>query len=120
MSESLIGNDAGTILIVDDVPANLAVAVHYLEANQFQVMVAQDGEEGIERARLIHPDLILLDVMMPGINGFETCRRLKADENTRDIPVIFMTALADTSDKIAGFAAGAVDYISKPFQTEEL
>ncbi len=120
MSEALIGNDAGTILIVDDVPANLAVAVHYLEANQFQVMVAQDGEEGIERARLIHPGLILLDVMMPGINGFETCRRLKADENTRDIPVIFMTALADTSDKIAGFAAGAVDYISKPFQTEEL
>ena len=120
MSKSLIGNDAGTILIVDDVPANLAVAVHYLEANQFQVMVAQDGEEGIERARLIHPDLILLDVMMPGVNGFETCRRLKADDNTRDIPVIFMTALADTSDKIAGFAAGAVDHVSKPFQIEEL
>jgi diguanylate cyclase (GGDEF)-like protein/PAS domain S-box-containing protein len=120
MSESLIGNDARTILIVDDVPANLAVAVNYLEANQFQVMVAQDGEEGIKRARLVHPDLILLDVMMPGISGFETCRRLKADESTCDIPVIFMTALADTSDKIAGFAAGAVDYIGKPFQIEEL
>jgi diguanylate cyclase (GGDEF)-like protein len=120
MNESLMGNDGRTILIVDDVPANLAVAVDYLEANQFQVMVAQDGEEGIERARLVHPDLILLDVMMPGIDGFETCRRLKTDESTRDIPVIFMTALADTSDKIAGFAAGAVDYISKPFQIEEL
>jgi diguanylate cyclase (GGDEF)-like protein/PAS domain S-box-containing protein len=120
MSESLIGSDARTILIVDDVPANLAVAVNYLEANQFQVMVAQDGEEGIERAKLVHPDLILLDVMMPGFDGFETCRRLKTDEKTRDIPVIFMTALADTSDKIAGFAVGAVDYISKPFQIEEL
>ena len=120
MNESLMGNDGRTILIVDDVPANLAVAVDYLEANQFQVMVAQDGEEGIKRARLVHPDLILLDVMMPGISGFETCRRLKADESTCDIPVIFMTALADTSDKIAGFAAGAVDYIGKPFQIEEL
>jgi diguanylate cyclase (GGDEF)-like protein/PAS domain S-box-containing protein len=120
MSESLMGNDAGTILIVDDVPANLAVAVSYLEAHQFQVMVAQDGEEGIERARLVHPDLILLDVMMPGLDGVETCRRLKSYETTRDIPVIFMTALADTSNKIAGFAAGAVDYISKPFQIEEL
>jgi diguanylate cyclase (GGDEF)-like protein/PAS domain S-box-containing protein len=120
MSKSLIGMDARTILIVDDVPANLAVAVDYLEANQFQVMVAQDGEEGIERAQLIHPDLILLDVMMPGIDGFETCRRLKKDVNNRDTPVIFMTALADTSDKIAGFAAGGVDYISKPFQIEEL
>jgi diguanylate cyclase (GGDEF)-like protein/PAS domain S-box-containing protein len=120
MSGSLVGIDGRTILIVDDIPANLAVAVDYLEANKFQVMVAQDGEEGIERAQLIHPDLILLDVMMPGIDGFETCRRLKMDVNTRDIPVIFMTALADTSNKVAGFAAGAVDYISKPFQVEEL
>src|ERR1700693_2249330 len=120
MNELLIGICARTILIVDDVPANLAVAVDYLEANQFHVVVAQDGEEGIERAQLVHPDLILLDVMMPGIDGFETCRRLKLDAGTRDIPVIFMTALADTSDKIAGFAAGAVDYISKPIQVEEL
>jgi diguanylate cyclase (GGDEF)-like protein/PAS domain S-box-containing protein len=105
---------------VDDIPANLAIAVDYLEANQFHVVVAQDGEEGIERAQLVQPDLILLDIMMPGIDGFETCRRLKMDAGTRDIPVIFMTALADTSDKIAGFAAGAVDYISKPFQVEEL
>ena len=120
MSESAFDNDARTILIVDDVPANLAVAVDYLEANHFQVMVAQDGVEGIERAQLVHPDLILLDVMMPGIDGFETCRRLKSNQVTHDIPVIFMTALADTRDKIAGFAAGAVDYISKPFQIEEL
>jgi diguanylate cyclase (GGDEF)-like protein/PAS domain S-box-containing protein len=109
-----------TILIVDDIPANLAIAVDYLEDSGFNVMVAQDGEEGIERAQLIQPDLILLDVMMPGIDGFETCRRLKKIENTRDIPVIFMTALADTSDKVKAFAAGAVDYVSKPFQIEEL
>ncbi len=64
-------------MIVDDIPANLAVAVDYLEENGFQVMVAQDGEEGIKQAQLIQPDLVLLDVMMPGINGFETCRRLR-------------------------------------------
>jgi diguanylate cyclase (GGDEF)-like protein/PAS domain S-box-containing protein len=112
--------DAATILIVDDIPANLAVAVAYLEANNFQLVVAQDGEEGIERAQRVHPDLILLDVMMPGIDGFETCRRLKMDATTSDIPVIFMTALADTSDKVTAFAVGAVDYVSKPFHVEEL
>jgi diguanylate cyclase (GGDEF)-like protein/PAS domain S-box-containing protein len=120
MSEPLNVTDGCTILIVDDIPANLAVAVDYLEANQFHVVVAQDGEEGIERAQLVQPDLILLDIMMPGIDGFETCRRLKASARTHDIPVIFMTALADTSDKITAFAAGAVDYVSKPFQVEEL
>jgi diguanylate cyclase (GGDEF)-like protein/PAS domain S-box-containing protein len=109
-----------TILIVDDIPANLAVAVDYLEDSGFKVMVAQDGEEGVERAQLVRPDLILLDVMMPGIDGFETCRRLKRIEGTRDIPVIFMTALADTKDKVAAFAAGGVDYVTKPFQVEEL
>jgi diguanylate cyclase (GGDEF)-like protein/PAS domain S-box-containing protein len=120
MSEPFTAIHGSTILIVDDIPANLAVAVDYLEANQFQVLVAQDGEEGIERAGLVQPDLLLLDVMMPGIDGFETCRRLKANARTREIPVIFMTALADTRDKVAAFAAGAVDYVSKPFQVEEL
>lgn len=120
MSENGVVSDGRRILIVDDTPANLAIGVDHMEANQFQVLVAQDGEEGLERAQLVHPDLILLDVMMPGIDGFETCRRLKENESTRDIPVIFMTALADTADKVAGFAAGGVDYISKPFQIEEL
>jgi diguanylate cyclase (GGDEF)-like protein/PAS domain S-box-containing protein len=115
-----INIEASTILIIDDIPANLAVAVDYLEVNKFRVVVAQDGEEGIERAKLVQPDLILLDVMMPRIDGFETCRRLKMDGSTWDIPVIFMTALADTGNKIAAFAAGAVDYVSKPFQIEEL
>ena len=120
MSESSAVIDGRSILIVDDTPANLAVAVDYLEDNKFQVLVARDGEEGIERARLVHPDLILLDVMMPGIDGFETCRRLKMNESTRDIPVIFMTALADASDKVEAFSAGAVDYVNKPFQLVEL
>jgi diguanylate cyclase (GGDEF)-like protein/PAS domain S-box-containing protein len=120
MSKPEVVIEGLTILIVDDTPANLAVVVDYLEENKFQVLVAQDGVEGIERARLVHPDLILVDVMMPGIDGFETCRRLKMNESTRDIPVIFMTALADTSDKVAAFSAGAVDYVSKPFQVVEL
>jgi diguanylate cyclase (GGDEF)-like protein/PAS domain S-box-containing protein len=109
-----------TILIVDDIPANLAIAVNYLEDNSFNVLVAQDGKEGLERAQLVKPDLILLDVMMAGLDGFQTCRRLKSIESTRDIPVIFMTALNDTSDKVKAFAVGAVDYVSKPFQVGEL
>ena len=111
---------AQTILIVDDNPVNLAVVVDHLEEHGFNVTVAQGGEEALKRAAFSLPDLILLDVMMPGIDGFETCRRLKADKATSDIPVIFMTALSDFADKVSGFAAGAVDYVSKPFQIEEL
>jgi diguanylate cyclase (GGDEF)-like protein/PAS domain S-box-containing protein len=109
-----------TILIVDDTPANLAVAVQYLEGANFNVVVAQDGAEGIERAQLVQPDLILLDVMMAGLDGFQTCSRLKSIESTRDIPVIFMTALSDPNDKVKAFAVGAVDYVNKPFEVEEL
>ena len=112
--------EAHTVLIVDDTPTNLRVAVGYLEARGFRVLIAQEGEEGLRRARLVQPDLILLDVMMPGIDGFETCRRLKACADTGDIPVIFMTSLADVEDKIAGFRAGGVDYVTKPLQVEEL
>ena len=111
---------AATLLIVDDVPANLGVVVDSLDEHGLRVLVAQDGEEGLRRAALVRPDLILLDVMMPGIDGFEVCRRLKADAATRDIPVIFMTALADTANKLAGFAAGGVDYVTKPFDTTEV
>ncbi|MBI3143658.1 MAG: EAL domain-containing protein [Pseudogulbenkiania sp.] len=109
-----------TILIVDDTPANLGVLVDQLDDQRFQVVVAQDGAEGIKRAQFVLPDIILLDVMMPGMNGFEVCRHLKRNESTRDIPVIFMTALTDSSDKIAGFEAGGVDYVTKPFQIEEV
>lgn len=109
-----------TILIVDDNPANLSVVVDHLEEDGLHVSVAQGGEEALKRAQFVKPDLILLDVMMPGIDGFETCRRLKADEATEAIPVIFMTALADIHDKVTAFAVGGVDYVSKPFQVEEL
>ncbi len=109
-----------TILIVDDTAANLVVMADFLGSHGFSVVVAQDGEEGVERAQFVQPDLILLDVMMPGLNGFDACRRLKANEETKDIPVIFMTALSDPNDKITGFGTGGVDYVTKPFQIEEV
>lgn len=108
-----------TILIVDDTPANLSVLAECLSTAGYSLMVAEDGEEALSQTQLSRPSLILLDVMMPGIDGFETCRRLKAAESTRDIPVIFMTALADTTEKVRAFSAGAVDYITKPIQHAE-
>ncbi|MES3023561.1 MAG: ATP-binding protein [Pseudomonadota bacterium] len=109
-----------TILIIDDTPANIAVLADYLEDQGLQVVVAQDGQEGLGRAALVKPDLVLLDVMMPVMDGFETCRRLKADPAIGDIPVIFMTALTDTGNVVAGFAAGGVDYVTKPLQMAEV
>lgn len=109
-----------TVLIVDDTPANVSVLAEHLGSHGFSVMVAQDGEEGIERAQFGQPDLILLDVMMPGMGGFEACRRLKTNESTKSIPVIFMTALSDIADKITGYKVGAVDYVTKPFHAEEV
>jgi signal transduction histidine kinase len=120
-SPSLSSSTRGaTILIVDDTPTNVAMLADYLVGRGFSVMVAQDGEEGVERAKFAHPDLVLLDVMMPGVGGFDTCRLLKANDATKDIPVIFMTALADIGDKIMGYEAGGVDYVTKPFHTEEV
>jgi len=112
--------NTATILIVDDIPSNLSVVVDLLEESGYNVAIAQDGEEALQRAQLLQPDLILLDVMLPGADGFEICRRLKAAENTRDIPVIFMTALVATEHKVHGFAAGGVDYITKPLQIDEV
>ena len=112
--------EPATILIIDDTSANLKVAADHLHAHGFVVLTARSGEAGIERARFAQPEIILLDVQMPGINGFETCRRIKADIRTCDIPVIFMTVLDDVQDKLSGFAAGGVDYVAKPFQIEEL
>jgi CheY-like chemotaxis protein len=109
-----------SILIVDDNVNNLDVLSETLTRAGFQVAVAIDGESAIEQVRYHKPELILLDVMMPGINGFETCQRLKADTSTFDIPIIFMTALSDTQHKVRGFSLGAVDYITKPFQQEEI
>lgn len=112
--------DKAAILIVDDNPTNLGVLFDYLDDHDFRVLVAQDGESAIEQARFARPDIILLDVMMPGLDGFETCRLLREDQATGDIPVIFMTALTDASDKVKSFRAGAVDYITKPFQHAEV
>ncbi len=109
-----------TILIVDDIPANLSVMVDHLENRGFQVLVAQNGEEALQRSVFANPDLILLDVMMPGMDGFEVCRRLKLNAVTQSIPVIFMTALTDIDSTVAGFEAGAVDYIAKPFKIAEV
>jgi two-component system sensor histidine kinase/response regulator len=108
-----------TILIVDDTPANLGVLVETLSDTGYQLMVAEDGEEALAQTEQTTPDLILLDVMMPGIDGFETCRRLKARAATRHVPVLFMTALNETADKVRAFAAGGVDYITKPIEHEE-
>ncbi len=109
-----------TILLIDDNPNNLAAAGDYLHDCGFRIFSAADGKHGIERAERTRPDLILLDVLMPGLDGFETCRRLKAGTATREIPVIFMTALGKEEDTLQGFDAGAVDYITKPVQQGEL
>ncbi|AFZ37664.1 response regulator receiver sensor hybrid histidine kinase [Stanieria cyanosphaera PCC 7437] len=109
-----------SILIVDDNPNNLEVLSETLMSAGFQVAVALDGETAIEQIEYHQPELILLDIMMPGIDGFETCRRIKANAATTDIPIIFMTALSDTQHKVQGFSLGAVDYITKPFQQEEV
>ena len=107
------------ILIVDDNPTNIKVLSDFLKDFGFKVLIAKDGESCLNKLEKVTPDLILLDVMMPGVDGFETCRRLKALDSTRDIPVIFMTALTDPVDKLKGFTLGAVDYITKPLQHEE-
>ena len=112
--------DGKIILIVDDNPANLELLSDLLDDAGFEIWVARDGESAIRKAEYAPPDIILLDVMMPGIDGFETCRRLKSNPLTQEIPVIFMTALSDTVDKVKGLNLGAVDYITKPFQNEEV
>jgi signal transduction histidine kinase len=108
------------ILIVDDNPTNLSVLSKYLERLGFEILAARDGESAIRIATLANPGIILLDVMMPGLNGFDTCRQLKTNPATQAIPIIFMTALSSTKDKIKGFEAGAVDYITKPFESSEV
>jgi len=108
------------ILVVDDNPTNLSVLTQALKSAGFKVRVATDGERALKQAEYALPDLILLDVMMPGINGFETCVKLKSNPKTQEIPVIFITALDESVDKVKGLSLGAVDYITKPFQQEEV
>lgn len=112
--------EPGTILVVDDTPTNLEILFDFLTNYGFKILVAEDGESALQKAAYASPDLILLDILMPGIDGFETCSRLKASESTREIPVIFMTALSETADKVKGLQVGAVDYVTKPLQHEEV
>ncbi|MEG4444059.1 EAL domain-containing protein [Microcoleus sp. AT9_B5] len=116
----MLNKNENVILIVDDNPHNLKLLFDFLKESGFKVLVANDGESAIEKLEQVLPNIILLDVMMPGIDGFETCYRLKASVATKDIPVIFMTALTDRVDKVKGLSMGAVDYITKPFQQEEV
>ncbi|MES2160492.1 MAG: HD domain-containing phosphohydrolase [Pseudomonadota bacterium] len=106
-------NDLPLILAVDDEASNLQLLRHILQ-DQYRLLFAKDGPRALELARQERPQLILLDVMMPGMTGYEVCRQLKDDEATVAIPVIFVTALSDASDEVVGFEAGAVDYITKP------
>jgi len=109
-----------TILIVDDEPDSLRLLNDCLGSAGFRTLFAENGEAGLKSVSLVKPDIILLDVMMPGIDGFETCRRLKKNETTKEIPVLFMTALTDVVNKIKGFEVGAVDFITKPIHVEEV
>jgi putative two-component system response regulator len=112
--------DNGSVVIVDDNPSNLQVLGSMLQQAGFKVRPALSGEIALRAVAAAAPDLILLDIRMPGMDGYETCRRLKADPRTRDIPVIFISALNEADDKLTAFAAGAVDYVAKPFHTEEV
>jgi signal transduction histidine kinase len=109
-----------TILIVDDTPANISVLMAFLEKNEFDVMVAEDGAMALQTVQYSNPDLILLDIMMPNMDGYEACEKLKKDPKTMNIPIIFMTALSDTGEKVKGLELGAVDFITKPFKNEEV
>jgi CheY-like chemotaxis protein len=110
----------GTILLVDDTPPTIGVVKTALEEEGYEVFVATSGDKGIKRTERTMPDLILLDVRMPGMDGFETCRRLKVNERTSAIPVIFMTGLTATESKVTGFEIGGVDYVTKPINLQEL
>ncbi len=114
------GLATGGILIVDDTPNNLRLLAQVLSERGYKVRVADDGPRALESVQANPPDLILLDIIMPGMDGYEVCRRLKAEAATRDIPVIFISALDATKDVITALTAGGVDHITKPFQPEEV
>ncbi len=109
-----------TILVIDDELNNLRLMLDYLETQAFQVLISQDGASGLNRARYAQPDLILLDVILPDMDGFALCQQLKADPATQAIPIIFLTILERPADKVKAFQSGGVDYVTKPVQWEEL
>ncbi len=117
---SVISAQETQILLVDDTPANLDVLTGLLEPQGYRVLAAPNGEVALRVAARAKPDLILLDVLMPELDGYETCRRLKASQETRDIPVVFISALEEINDLVLGYRAGGADYITKPFRAEEV
>jgi len=110
----------GTVLVVDDAPDTLRMLCDALAAEGYTVLVARDGEQALARLAVVTPDAILMDGLMPGLSGFETCQRIKAHAAWSVIPVIFMTGLSETADIVAGFEAGGVDYVVKPVRIEEV
>lgn len=113
-------NDGATILIVDDTEPNVRLLAHVVKKEGYEVMAAFSGEDALSLISKRKPDIILLDVMMPEMNGFEVCKKLKENDAHKDIPVIFLSALSETDSKVQGFNVGGVDYITKPFQREEV
>jgi DNA-binding NarL/FixJ family response regulator len=114
------GRRQGVVLIVDDAPANLAMLHAALDDAGYRVLVATDGEGALTSVERLSPDIVLLDAVMPGMDGFETCRRLKADPASAHIPVVFMTGLTDSLHVVQGFRAGGSDYVTKPIETTEV
>ena len=119
-SEGGMADGGHVVLIVDDVPENLAVLSDALDEAGHTVLVATDGASALERLMLVMPDLILLDAVMPGIDGFETCRRMKLMDSARDVPVVFMTGLTETEHVVRGFDVGGIDYVTKPIRPAEV
>ena len=119
MSPATAGAGA-VVLLVDDLPQSLGALAQELEADGYTVLVAHSGEAALERLDLVTPDAVLMDALMPGLSGFETCRRIKADPAWSHIPVIFMTGLSETAHVVAGFDAGGVDYVVKPVRAQEV
>jgi DNA-binding response OmpR family regulator len=113
-----VSSKPDTVLVVDDTPTNLGMLFDGLRAAGYRVLLNEDGQTALKTSEKVLPDLIILDVMMPGMDGFEVCRRLKSDSRTQSIPVIFMTALSDPVDEVHGLRLGAVDYIIKPINIE--
>jgi len=119
-TDLLDAGDADVVLVVDDVPDNLAVLHDALDESGYTVLVATHGEAALERARQARPHLVLLDAVMPGMDGFEVARRLKADPATASIPIVFMTGLTDAEHVVQAFAAGGIDYVTKPLRPREV
>ena len=113
-------NSSSSILIVDDVEDNLEILGDLLTFDGYNVLTALSGEEALKKVYESRPDLILLDILMPGMDGFEVCTALKADESTKDIPVVFVSSMTDIDSKVNGFKVGGIDYINKPFQHAEI